>query len=377
MSRTKLPNKTIVQIWVRAGGRCQYPGCNIPLWKDDLNLAAMNRAYLAHIIADSPDGPRGDPILSEQLKSDPSNIILLCDQCHRRIDKEAVEEHPVELLRAYKAEHQARIELVTSLQEDQRTEILLFGTRIGERSGHVNFKDARLAVLPHRYPASEKCIRVDLSDIHVNENDEGFWDLTKTHIDRELSRYFGDQIGPSGKPINHLSVFALAPIPALIYLGMQLGDIRSTTIYQLHREPVGWQWTEEQDDNLQYDFEYSEPDVGSNSTIVINLSLSNPVRNADIEQFFGGKPHIYTLSIAQPYRDFLKSEEQLKRFKREWTTLVTRIQNDHGSKCEVHLLAAVPNSIAVTIGCSLIPKVDPRFVLYEPYEGSFRRAFVL
>lgn len=377
MSRTTLPNKIIVQIWVKAGGRCQYPGCNISLWKDNFTLAAMNRAYLAHIIADSPDGPRGHPILSEQLKSDLSNIMLLCDQCHRRIDKEAVEEHPVELLRAYKRNHEERIELVTALQEDQRTEILLFGTRIGDRFGEVNFEDARVSVLPNRYPASERGIRIDLGDININENDEGFWSLTKTHIDRELNRYFGDRIGPSGKTINHLSIFALAPIPALIYLGKKIGDIRSADVYQRHRQPAGWKWEEMEDKDFGYHYDHLYDGTNISSPIAINLSLSNPVRNEDVEQYFGQKAHIYKISVKNPHRDFLRSEEQLRLFTREWKTLLSRIQANHGSNCEAHLFAAVPNSVAVSIGCSLIPKVDPRLVLYEPFEGSFREAFSL
>src|SRR5438874_10938819 len=42
--------------------------------------------------------------------------------------------------------------------------------------------------------------------------------------------------------INHLSVFALAPIPLLIELGRLLGDIAPADVYQLHREPAGLPW---------------------------------------------------------------------------------------------------------------------------------------
>lgn len=58
MSSSSIPEKTRVRLWVRASGRCQYAGCNKPLWRDDLTMADMNSAYIAHIIADSPDGPR-------------------------------------------------------------------------------------------------------------------------------------------------------------------------------------------------------------------------------------------------------------------------------------------------------------------------------
>ena len=99
MSRTTIPTKAQFQVWLRAGGRCEYPGCNQPLWRDSLTLHEMNRAYLAHIVGDRPDGPRGDRADSERLRADASNIMLLCDVHHRLIDSVAVESHPVELLR--------------------------------------------------------------------------------------------------------------------------------------------------------------------------------------------------------------------------------------------------------------------------------------
>ena len=42
------------------------------------------------------------------------------------------------------------------------------------------------------------------------------------------------------REIEHLSVFALGPIPLLVELGSLLGDITPADVYQLHREPAGW-----------------------------------------------------------------------------------------------------------------------------------------
>lgn len=190
MSHTTISEKVRQQIWLRAGGRCEYLGCNAPLWKDELTQAEMNRAYLAHIIADTPGGPRGDPILSAQLKTDPGNIMLLCDTHHRMIDREERDKHSVELLRKYKQAHEERIEWLTSLQEDRRTQIVLFGSNIGDRRGDVNFAQACEAVLPDRYPFDARGIRLDLAATGLNENDPNYWDLAMTHIDRGLDWYF-------------------------------------------------------------------------------------------------------------------------------------------------------------------------------------------
>ena len=130
MSQTNIPQKVKLKLWLAAGGRCEYRGCNIPLWQDSLDLKDMNKSYLAHIVADTPGGPRGDPIFSPQLAKDVSNIMLLCDEHHRKIDREQVAEHPVVLLQGMKKEHEERIELLTSISPLSKTHVVLYGANI-------------------------------------------------------------------------------------------------------------------------------------------------------------------------------------------------------------------------------------------------------
>ena len=85
-------------LWAISGGRCEYEGCNTPLYMDILTKKKYNKAYIAHIVADSLDGPRGDPERSEKLANEISNLMLLCDPHHTLIDKD-VANHPVELCR--------------------------------------------------------------------------------------------------------------------------------------------------------------------------------------------------------------------------------------------------------------------------------------
>src|SRR5690349_12075783 len=114
MSITGIPRDIIFRLWGKAAGRCEY--CNTPLWLDSMTKHEFNNAYVAHIIADSPDGPRGDPILSKQLKADISNLMLLCDHHHRLIDVADVAGHSVERLRSMKALHENRIYVVSGIE---------------------------------------------------------------------------------------------------------------------------------------------------------------------------------------------------------------------------------------------------------------------
>jgi len=50
----------------------------------------LNAAYIAHIVAEKPDGPRGDPARSPLLADAIENLMLLCDVHHRLIDREGL-----------------------------------------------------------------------------------------------------------------------------------------------------------------------------------------------------------------------------------------------------------------------------------------------
>ncbi|MBT9395054.1 SAVED domain-containing protein [Hymenobacter sp. NST-14] len=365
MSFTSIPDKVRFHVWLFAGGRCQYPGCNEPLWKDTLTMRTMNKAYLAHIVADSPDGPRGDDVLSDQLKADPDNIMLLCDTHHRLIDKVAVDEHPAELLRQYKREHEERIERQTSVHNSKRTLIVMLSTRVGHRRADSIFSDeeTQRAVYPVRYPATNRGFHIKLDNVPVTEKDSSFWELAKLTIDRDLAQLArGDD--PTGRPINHLSIFAIAPIPILIYFGQQLSNITAADVYQRHRNPPTWEWQEF--DNEGFDYRTIVPEEAESECVVaINISLSGPIHDSEITVALGKQTPTYLLTIAEPSVYYLKSQEQLELFTQEWRALLTKIRATHGEKCEVHVFPAVPNSVAVEMGRALLPKVDPPMHIYN------------
>jgi len=393
MSWTSISKQTRWKVWLKSGGRCEYRGCNKPLWRDDETMKQMNRAYLAHIIADSPDGPRGKEELSDELSDDFENIMLLCDTHHRLIDREEVEEHPPELLREYKREHEERIERLTGIESDHGTHILLFGTKIGTHRGAVNHDQARQAVLPGRYPNTERGIRLDLNDTGIDESSSAYWPAVKEAVDSQVGRLVDRKEGPKGKTIEHLSVFGLAPIPALAYLGRRIGDTIPADVYQRHRETGDWQWAEEREDPCSYIVDQPSDDgigkKGANGSstrteegsesVAVRLSLSGDVQRAGVEKALGYRPPLYTITIDEPGRDFLDSEKELERFRKEWMSLLAEIRGAHGANVEIHLFPAVPNSVAIEIGRTQLPKSDPPISVYDHNreKGGFIHALTL
>lgn len=365
MPRKKITDRTKLEIWVRSGGRCAYPGCNDVLWRDDLTLKDMNKAYIAHIHAESEGGPRWDPTLPEDMRNAPANLMLLCDTHHRLIDREGKDDHGPDLLRQYKAEHEERIERQTAIHASRRTHLLLFGSRIGDRSGPVQHEEAVAAVQAEgRYPITERGIVVDLKDCSVRPSDPDYWVFVRNEVRKVMDRFLRPGEGPTGKQINHLSVFALAPIPALIYLGRELGDVGTVEVFQKQREPAGWTWQPFDDEGFNYTLTHPEA-IAPCDGVTVRLSISGRVHFAEVHRAVGDTMPDYELTISSPSRTAIRSQEQLELFRNEWRALLTRIRENHGPSCEVHLFPAVPNSIAVEIGRTLLPKIEPTLRVYD------------
>ena len=88
-------------LWGRAANRCAFPNCRIELTPDGRSVLGE----IAHIVAMSPSGPRGDSALSPTDRDDYSNLLLLCPTHHALVDSNP-EEWTVEKLKLMKLEHE-------------------------------------------------------------------------------------------------------------------------------------------------------------------------------------------------------------------------------------------------------------------------------
>lgn len=373
MSKTTIPPKVVLKLWFRSGGRCQFQGCNKPLWRDELTQRQMNQAYIAHIIADSPDGPRGDSILSPELAKDFSNLMLLCPTHHKLVDDNPII-YPTELLQKHKQEHENRIEHLTSIKEDVKTHLLLFVDNIGRRKPHINFDDVCTSVIP-RYPAESKFIEIDLSQSPYRDDEPDYFILKQDEIVRLVDSRIRQTSRVEG--IKHLSIFALASIPLLIYVGYEIGDTIPSDVYQAHRDTNSWKWQLQNKQEFKYIIDTPQlPEVCNIKAIALNLSLSGTIHSQEIFPVMPKPYCIYKMTITEPDRDYLKSKDQLDLFKVEMRALLRQIREIHGCDCEIHLFPAIPASAAVSLGQLLLPKSDPLIHVYENNQG-FRYALTI
>jgi hypothetical protein len=112
MSRA-IPDKEWKVLLVDSGGLCAFPGCGKKLvepgnHEDD----AAFLGKIAHIVADSRQGPRGDSPMSDQDRDKHTNLMLVCGDHHDVIDKQP-RTYSVPVLRRMKQDHEARIHQAT------------------------------------------------------------------------------------------------------------------------------------------------------------------------------------------------------------------------------------------------------------------------
>lgn len=359
MSVTNIPDKTKNLLWAISAGRCQYRGCNKPLYIDYLTKKKYNKSYIAHIVADSPGGARGDIIRSPLLKDEISNLMLLCDDHHRLIDTAEVVQHPEELLVEMKKEHEDRITLTSSIGVEMSSHIVIYRANIGENSPQIDYTSASKYLLPQRYPAMEDAIYLGLVNSPGKDKDPNFWISEKD----TLTTNFHDLLLPNLRrnKIKHISLFAFAPMPLLVKLGTLLNDINNITIHQPIREPAGWNLSEE---NLDLKVKFNKTEKKS-SCVALNISLSARIDDSRIRQIVGEDCDIFTITIDNPNNDFLKTKSQLSQFRIIMRQVFEEITTIYGNNTYLNIFPAMPVATAIELGRVWMPKADLPLRIYD------------
>src|SRR5688572_30445728 len=108
MSRS-YSQKELRILYTRSGNVCAFPGCKQQLTEPEAgDDDGVNTSDIAHIVADSRQGPRGRGEMTEEDRNKHPNLILLCLDHHRIADAQP-HTYSVAVLRQMKADHEARV----------------------------------------------------------------------------------------------------------------------------------------------------------------------------------------------------------------------------------------------------------------------------
>lgn len=367
MSVSYIPEKIKHILWGKAAGRCQYEGCNEKLFLDQTTKFEFNQAYVAHIIADRPGGPRGDNVLSGELKRDITNLMLLCDRHHRLVDREDVDQHPVSRLINMKAKHEERIRLACDISENLRTHIILFGARIGEHGTPLTYSEAANATKPDFLPASDRPIILSMDSAHKDDEDS-YWQIQfeslRRNFETELSRLKDTTETP------HFSVFGLAPQPLLIQLGALLSDITQVKVYTRLREPETWKHPE---DIAPLDFNIIEPEDKTGCPVLC-ISITAEIEETRIQKAIQQPISIWKLTVPNPGKDLVRSDTSLLNFRKRVREIFEKIRLAHGQSATLNVFPAMPNSTAIEFGRVWQPKAELPMIIFD--QNTNRNGFI-
>lgn len=347
-------------LWGKAGGRCEFSGCNKPLWKSSVTQEQVNIAQKAHIYSFSDVGPRGNDEIEKDELNELGNLMLVCHECHQKMDKEKNGgRYTSQLLRGWKATHEARIELVTGIEPSKRSHVLLYGANIGDYSSPLRFDSTAPVLFPERYPAAANAIELGMVNSAWTDKNADFWNVEAGNLVRQFQEKVADRLADG--TIGHLSIFGLAPQPLLMLLGSLLTDIPPANVYQLRREPQGWAWSETHDGA---DFVVKTPENGSGEPALV-LSLSATIARDRITSVLGAHVPIWEVTIKNPANDFLQTPDQLRQFRQRVRALLDQIKAAHGRDATLHVFPALPVAAAIEVGRVHMPKADLKLRVYD------------
>ncbi|WP_249755639.1 HNH endonuclease [Microvenator marinus] len=369
--RGKLTDYTVLRVWSRAGGQCQFPGCTKDLTEDPLTKSVGNFAQIAHIVAASPDGPRGCEDLSQRLGDKFENLMLLCYPHHRLIDTD-VDQYSVEVLNDMKRRHEDRLDAFLASTDAYETHMVLISGVIRGQPTRIVQAEAARALSP-RF-ANNRVLEVDLTNALPEETDDLYWRSGAEILKKRLRQALEPR---PNERLDHLSVFALAAIPLLVLAGRLIGDKRRAELYQNQRDLNSWSWFEEVE-SADTTIELVRPEtIAKDRTAVLALSFSQDVDIDQVRATVGGDIDLYVMRAAEPSYNWLKHRVQLDAFRKKYLQIQDELERKYGKTRTLHVFAAVPAPVAIEIGRSLHPKVAPELVVYDYIDGLYVRGLVI
>ena len=360
---TKIKSRNITrtverELWARAGGRCEFDGCNLLLYLSPMTSEHQNIAEKAHIYSFSDKGPRGwGPFRArpEELNH-PRNLMLLCNHCHGLVDKN-MEKYSAELLIRWKEAHEYRVYTVTGISPKKASQVVLYGANIGDENSSLQPEVAKQSIFPDRYPADERVIQLSMS-WEGRDEQSNYWATEEDN----LKKNFEQLLRPRIKGGVHFSVFALAPMPLLIRLGSLLTDKVATATYQFIREPEPtWAWD---DDSPEVDFVINSPKKIAGLPALI-ISLSAKIDHDRVRAVLGVEASIWELTVSEPHNDFLRAKHHLSSFRAAAREVIAAILAAHGNSNPLAVFPAMPVSAAVEFGRIRMPKADMPWDIYD------------
>lgn len=247
-----------------------------------------------------------------------------------------------------------------SFKSRKKTLVIMYAANIANDIPILSYDMTKQAIPEDYEPSDGSPIRIQLENPNTDKN-MSFWMSEDSALRKAVNTKVFPYMQTSG--IQHVSLFALAPMPLLVRLGTLLNEKYSVEVFQKHRSPDNWDHLNE----CTPDFILNEPtDKSKRPVLVLSLSASIIAR---IKASYGQDASIWEVTVPNPNMDMMRTKKQQDQFCRITRDLLSAMSmNPDFDTINVHM--AVPISCAIELGRVWMPKAHNALRLYDYSNGS-------
>ncbi|MCP5285463.1 MAG: SAVED domain-containing protein [Burkholderiaceae bacterium] len=366
-----------------AGWRCQFSGCGRDLKRHGATGGRGRFSYFAHIVAASPSGPRGHPQDSKLLASEPSNFMLLCDECHRLIDKVNPSKYTVEVLRKMREDNIAEVARLLDTLKHKPAEVIAVVGNIAGQAAQFSMDDAHEAMWgvglrsteakPTRYfyPGGQN------HDVHSAAYWGSLFQQMKSDLPALQTLLNGTRTG-AARP--RLAIFPMHSTSVLLLAGRVLGDTAGTQLFQPHRNKVGpgtrWAWpapgTLPMPPLDKFSVQVLQTQAPGQAEAILVVALTSDIEADRMTSacVADGRLALPALRVVGPSfdKDCMQQPEDLQLFGLAVDVAMRKLQEEWRVR-KVHLFVSAPASAVVVVGQKLQARHHAEFICHESMAG--------
>lgn len=374
-----------LKVWVRSGGRCAF--CNTYLLESELTRRPVVLGEVAHNVAASDTGPRSNPTMSAPDRNSADNLLLLCGLHHPDSDKRVqLDLLTVEQLQRLKAEHERRVREATASVGRKTTVILRMQGHVRGATVELGVEAATEAVLrsSNRFPElalsfDRQGLEIDLRHVAGEAAaDDAYYRGAVARIDEVVNQLLRPAVERGAVP--HLSVFALARFPLLVHLGARIDDALAVDVFQRHRATESWVWSDPTDGDPTFGLhrelplDASSDDRPTEGVLIVNAS--GTIHRNELPASTAALPtYVLDLDHGVPHADSVRSRSVRDSFEVAMRSMLGQLEQADKSIRSLHVFAAAPVAVGVTLGRAVGWGIHPRLLIYDRLDdGTYRPA---
>lgn len=372
--------ETKVKVAALAANRCQFSGCGEDLSTHLSTGRTGNFSYFAHIIAASEDGPRGHATLSAQLADDPDNFLLLCDKCHRLIDKVDPDSYSADMLLQMRTDSVNEVRrLLDTLRYPEVERLYTLGNITGQMP-QISDRDANSALWKAKHRPSPKPADsvFAFGGAHHAPHDDAYWPTVFKTLQYDLPLFQSklNGVGNSGQPRPPLAVFPLHGTSVLILAGRILGDMAGTHVFQPHRNKVGehmetrWAWPDDGVSPAPGKYQVKELKANTmqsdEAALLVSLTYGITTKRLPSPVVVNDTLEMPTLEISVdcPNPAVIRHPDDLVHFGAA-VDIALRILQDVWKVKNIHLFVGAPTSAVLKVGQKMQARHQATFYINE------------